>query len=105
MCPTPKAKRLDNMPPMEFPANQIPIRTGISSRVYHVEVKNINPGVIVASATPSKNRTVMRPPKLVHTAVIATTIPQKNVLTVRYLAVGSRAIRIVVGYSQIRYPK
>jgi len=90
---------------MELPANQIPMRTGISSRVYQVEVKNMNPGVIVASATPNKNRTVIKPPKLVHTAVIATTMPQKNVFRVKYLAVGSRAIRMVVGYSQTRYPK
>jgi hypothetical protein len=87
---------------MLLPANQIPMRTGISSRVYQVEVKNMNPGVIVASATPSRKRTVMSPPKLVHTAVMATTMPQKTVLRQRYFAVGSRAMRIVVGYSQRR---
>jgi hypothetical protein len=45
-----------------FPANHRPVLVGISSRVYHVEVININAGVIVASAIPSKKRTVMRPP-------------------------------------------
>lgn len=95
----------ERRPPTELPANQIPSRVGISSRVYHVEVKNMKPGVIVASATPRKKRTVMRPPKLEQAAVRATTIPQKRVLTVRYLAVGRRVMRMVVGYSQMRYPK
>lgn len=65
----------------------------------------MNAGVIVASATPSKKRTVMSPPKLVHAAVSATTAPQKRVLAVRYLAAGRRAINKVVGYTHPKYPK
>lgn len=49
-------------PPTEFPANQIPVLMGISSRVYQVHVMNIKAGETVASATPRKNLTVMRPP-------------------------------------------
>ena len=63
ICPTPNASKLATSPPTEFPENQIPTRAGISSRVYHVEVRNMKPGVIVASAIPSKNRMVKRPPK------------------------------------------
>jgi|SRR5688572_17646238 hypothetical protein len=102
MCPTPKAIRLESKPPTELPANQIPTRVGISSRVYHVEVRYMKAGVIVASATPRSTLTVTRPPKFVHAAVIATTMPQKKVLAARYLAVGNLAIRIVVGYSQTK---
>lgn len=60
---------------------------------------------MVASAMPSKKRTVMRPPKFVHAAVRATTAPQKKVLIDTYFPMGRRWIRIVVGYSQKRYPK
>lgn len=88
-----------------FPANHNPVLVGISSRVYQVEVINIKAGVIVASATPSRNLTVIRPPKLVQAAVRETTAPQNKVLAVRYFAVGRWAIRYVVGYDQIRYPK
>ena len=83
----------------------MPTRVGISSRVYHVEVRNMNPGVMVASATPSRNRTVIRPPKFVQAAVTPTTMPQKAVLAVRYLPVGSLEMRIFVGSSHTRYPK
>jgi hypothetical protein len=44
----------------------------------------------------------MSPAKLVQAAVMATEIPQTTVLAARYLAVGKRAIRMVVGYSQMR---
>lgn len=63
-CPTPNASKLDINPPTEFPANQMPTLVGISSRVYHVDVKNMKPGVIVASATPSRKRITIRPWKL-----------------------------------------
>lgn len=102
MCPTPKASRLDTKPPTELPANQMPTRVGISSRVYHVDVRNMKPGVMVASATPKRKRTAIRPPKFLQAAVRATTAPQNTVFTVRYLPVGRRAIRIVVGYSHKR---
>jgi hypothetical protein len=65
-------------------------------------VINIKAGVIVASATPNKKRTVMRPPKLVHAAVRATTAPQKRVLTAKYFPVGRRAMSKVVGYDHPR---
>jgi hypothetical protein len=105
VCPIPNAIRLENSPPTELPANQIPRRVGISSRVYQVEVRNMKAGVMVASATPSRKRTVIRPPKFEQAAVRATTTPQKTVLAVKYLAVGKRVMSTVVGYSQIRYPK
>ena len=70
--------------------------------MYQVDVININAGVMVASATPSKKRTVMRPPKLVQAAVRATTAPQNSVLAVKYLAAGRRAISKVVGYTHPR---
>lgn len=60
--PTPYAIRLATRPPNEFPENQMPVRNGISSRVYYVVVMNMNAGVIVASATPSRKRTAKRPP-------------------------------------------
>ena len=81
------------------------MRVGISSRVYQVEVMNMNAGVIVASATPNKKRTVIKPPKLVQAAVSATTAPQNSVLAVKYFAAGKRAINNVVGYTHPRYPK
>lgn len=89
---------LRGQPIRTLPANQIPVLVGISSRVYQLDVINMNAGVIVASATPNKNRTVMRPPKLVHAAVRATTAPQNRVLAVKYFPVGRRAMSKVVGY-------
>jgi hypothetical protein len=62
----------------------------------------MNAGVIVASATPRRRRTVTKPPKLVHAAVRATTAPQNRVLAVRYFAAGRRAMRRVVGYTHPR---
>ena len=88
-----------------FPANHRPVLTGISSRVYQVEVINMKAGVTVASAIPRRNRTVISPPKLVQAAVRATTAPQNKVFAVRYFAIGRRAINKVVGYDQIKYPK
>lgn len=67
---------------------------------YHVLVINRKAGVMVASATPSRKRTVIRPPKLLQAAVRATTMPQMNVLAARYFATGRRVMRKVVGYSQ-----
>jgi hypothetical protein len=104
ICPTPKARRLAAKPPTEFPANQIPTRVGISSRVYQVEVRNMKPGVMVASATPSKNRTVKSPPKLLHAAVRVTTDPQNRVFADRYFPAGRRVTSILVGYVHWRYP-
>lgn len=63
---------------------------------------NINAGVMVASATPSKKRTVIRLAKLVQAVVRATTAPQNSVLAVGYLAAGRRAISNVVGYAHPR---
>jgi hypothetical protein len=87
---------------LTFPENHKPVRVGISSRVYHVDVINMKAGVIVASATPSKKRTAIRPPKLVQAAVRATTVPQRSVFPVKYFAGGRRAIKIVVGYAHPR---
>jgi hypothetical protein len=70
--------------------------------VYHVDVRNMKAGVMVASAMPKRNLTAMRPPKLVHAAVNATTAPHTRVLKERYFAVGRRAMRTVVGYSHMR---
>jgi hypothetical protein len=105
MCPIPKARKLVMTPPRLLPANHIPILVGISSRVYHMLVMYTNAGDMVASATPNKKRTVIRPPKLLHAAVRATTAPQKRVLIDTYLPTGRRWMSIVVGYSQKRYPK
>jgi hypothetical protein len=64
ICPTANASKLATKPPTEFPENHTPTRIGISSRVYHVEVRNMKPGVIVASAMPRRNRTTKRLLKL-----------------------------------------
>ena len=93
---------MGNCAEQTFPANHIPVLVGISSRVYQVDVMNMKAGVIDASATPNRNRTVIRPPKFLQAAVRATTAPQKNVLKVTYFAVGRRAIKKVVGYDHPR---
>ncbi|RYO87409.1 hypothetical protein DL766_005454 [Monosporascus sp. MC13-8B] len=70
----------------------MPVRVGISSRVYQVDVMNISPGKTVAYATPGRKRTVTKPPKLEHAAMRTTTAPKKKVLYERHLPTDKRAI-------------
>lgn len=93
-------------PPQLFPANHTPVRAGISSRVYQIEVTYTKAGEIVASfissapklpakaiqkptATPNKNRQVANPPKLVQAAVLATIAPHSKITPARYFPIGN----------------
>lgn len=57
----------------------------------------------ILTQTPKRNRSVARPPKLVHDAVRATTAPQSKVTPDKYFPTGRRWMRTEVGYSQNRY--
>jgi hypothetical protein len=50
-------KMLATAPPNEFPAYEIPIRLGISSLVYHIDVIYTKAGEMVASSAPVRNLT------------------------------------------------
>ena len=85
---------------MNTNAHHKPIRLGISSLVYHIEVIYRNAGLILASTAPVKNLATINPSKDLHAAVLATIIPQSAISTEMYLATGSVWIKNTPGYSQ-----
>src|ERR1700712_5625236 len=83
---------------------QIAIRAGCSSRFHQDEVMRTKPGLRQDSKTPRKNRAAMNGLKLVQEPMAVKTTPQRTRLTVMYLPVGNRCIRMFVGYCATRYP-
>ena len=65
------------VPFIEF---QIETRSGCSIRRYHCAVRMVNRGIHPASKRPSKKRTVTKPAKLLHAAVLAAAIPQQRTM-------------------------
>jgi hypothetical protein len=76
ICQIPTAIKLPNMRESELPQNQIPCLSGCSEDRYQSEVIRLNPGEMLASVTPKKNRVIMIPVKFVVAAWHARTTDQ-----------------------------